>query len=153
MQKHFTGTAFTIYKDQVLLLFHKKLKSWLPPGGHIEENELPHECAIRETKEETGIDIEIISDSSNFKPSKEAFEIPSSFICLEEHIPKHENKEEHKHIDLIFIAKPKGDFIFEKEFENSFGELVKWFSLDEINKIPNEEIFSNCRQICEKVLK
>jgi 8-oxo-dGTP diphosphatase len=36
--------------------------SWGFPGGGIEENEQPLETAIRETLEETGIRIEIISD-------------------------------------------------------------------------------------------
>ena len=28
---------------------------WQNPGGHIEQNETPEQCAIRETREETGI--------------------------------------------------------------------------------------------------
>jgi ADP-ribose pyrophosphatase YjhB (NUDIX family) len=35
---------------------------WGLPGGRIEENEQPSETAIRETKEETGIGIAIISN-------------------------------------------------------------------------------------------
>lgn len=31
--------------------------SWSFPGGHVEINETPEECAIRETKEETGIQL------------------------------------------------------------------------------------------------
>ncbi|MFH1785388.1 MAG: NUDIX hydrolase [Candidatus Micrarchaeota archaeon] len=33
---------------------------WAVPGGRIEDNETAEECAKREMKEETGIDIEII---------------------------------------------------------------------------------------------
>jgi len=30
---------------------------WCPPGGKLEMNESPEECAIRETREETGIEL------------------------------------------------------------------------------------------------
>jgi 8-oxo-dGTP diphosphatase len=33
---------------------------WAVPGGRIEDNETAEECAIREMKEETGVDVEII---------------------------------------------------------------------------------------------
>ena len=33
--------------------------AWVLPGGHIEVGESLEECAIREIKEETGIEIEI----------------------------------------------------------------------------------------------
>jgi len=49
-------------EDEILLL--KRLKSpnqgfWSPPGGKLKmsEGESPYECAIREAKEETGMDI------------------------------------------------------------------------------------------------
>ncbi|MEA3450492.1 MAG: NUDIX domain-containing protein, partial [Bacteroidota bacterium] len=32
------------------------------PGGHIEHNETPDEAIIREVKEETGLDVEIVGD-------------------------------------------------------------------------------------------
>ncbi len=33
---------------------------WAVPGGRIEDNETAEQCAIREMKEETGLDIEIL---------------------------------------------------------------------------------------------
>ncbi len=35
----------------------------MPPGGHIDPNETPAECAARECKEETGLDVEIVGDA------------------------------------------------------------------------------------------
>lgn len=36
---------------------------WQVPGGKIEENETPRQACIREAKEETGLTVEIISES------------------------------------------------------------------------------------------
>jgi len=57
MEKHFTATTYIIQDGKVLLIPHSKLGKWLPPGGHVELNETPPECAIREALEETGLEI------------------------------------------------------------------------------------------------
>ncbi len=59
--KHFTASALIIDNDKVLLVFHKKFNVWLYPGGHVEKNENPDETLLREVKEETGLEVEIIS--------------------------------------------------------------------------------------------
>lgn len=56
-----TAAGLVIHHNQVLLVKHAKLKIWLAPGGHIDEHELPHLAALREVKEETGIDAVIHS--------------------------------------------------------------------------------------------
>ena len=46
--------------DRVLLLERKGVHgqgTWSTPGGHLEYGETPEQCAVRETKEETGVDI------------------------------------------------------------------------------------------------
>ncbi len=47
--------VFVVHEDRVLLLLHPKLGRWLPPGGHVEPNELPDDAAVREVEEETGL--------------------------------------------------------------------------------------------------
>jgi len=37
-------------------------RMWEFPGGKCEENETPHDCAIREVREEIGVEIEIIGE-------------------------------------------------------------------------------------------
>lgn len=146
MLKHATATALIVHENKILLLFHKKLKSWLPPGGHIEENELPHECVIRETKEETGLDISILSGRSNqIFDDEMAKELPLPFCMLEETIPEHNGIPEHRHIDHLFLAQPK-------HLNIQTDEVVQWFSAEEIKKIPASEIFENCRKLSLEIL-
>ena len=52
--RHFTVAVFVVHAGRVLLHYHRKLGRWLPPGGHIEDNELPDDAARREVLEETG---------------------------------------------------------------------------------------------------
>lgn len=54
-QIDFVVSIFPVYKQKVLLCFHKKLNTWLGIGGHIELGELPDEAVIREILEEAGI--------------------------------------------------------------------------------------------------
>ena len=55
------GVAIIVTRgNQVLLL--KRLNvhgagSWSTPGGHLDFGETPEECAVREAREETGLDI------------------------------------------------------------------------------------------------
>jgi len=56
----------TIYvkneEGKFLLLHHKKLNKWLPPGGKVDKHETPDEAAIRETYEETGVRVQLVGD-------------------------------------------------------------------------------------------
>jgi len=97
--RDFTVATFVIDNDRVLLLWHKKLQMWLPPGGHIDPNELPDEAAIREVLEETGL--EVLLDSPLSAPpmaGPRPLARPEG-IQLESISPGHE------HIDLIYFAR------------------------------------------------
>lgn len=47
--------------DDVLLLYSKKLDYYMLPGGRIEKKESPEACVVREVKEETGLDVQVIN--------------------------------------------------------------------------------------------
>lgn len=54
--------AFVLNGKKVLIVQQKKSGNYGFPKGHVEPNETEEETAIREVKEETGVDIEIISN-------------------------------------------------------------------------------------------
>jgi 8-oxo-dGTP diphosphatase len=59
--KHIVSAAAIVVNDKnELLLIKGPRRGWEMPGGQVEEGESLSQAAIRETKEESGIDIEII---------------------------------------------------------------------------------------------
>ncbi|MEA2056232.1 MAG: NUDIX domain-containing protein [Patescibacteria group bacterium] len=59
-RKCYTSAGMLIENEKILLIKHRKLKMWLCPGGHLEEEELPHQAAEREFFEETGVKVKAI---------------------------------------------------------------------------------------------
>ena len=60
MPGHITCTAVIVHphEQSILLMFHHRLKMWLLPGGHVEEQDATlRDVAAREAKEETLVQI------------------------------------------------------------------------------------------------
>ncbi|MBE1554660.1 NUDIX hydrolase [Sporosarcina limicola] len=62
--KEWFGSAAICMNENKDLLMVKSIGSeaWAVPSGGIEEGESPEECCIREVKEETGYDVEIVEN-------------------------------------------------------------------------------------------
>ncbi len=121
--RHFTATTFVVHQGKTLLHLHRSLKMWLPPGGHIDRDELPHIAALREVKEETGLDVDLIHDMPTIH-SENAQEIPGPRHLLLENINPY-----HQHIDMIYFASADSP-----EVTPDSGESIelRWFSLDDL---------------------
>lgn len=102
--RDFTVAVFVVHNDHVLLHPHRKLGLWLPPGGHIEPNELPDEAALREVEEEAGIAVELVGGYGVevHDPAAPRQLVRPQGIQLEDIAPGHQ------HIDLVYYARPAG---------------------------------------------
>jgi len=126
--RDFTVATFVIHQDKVLLLWHKKLQMWLPPGGHIDPNELPDEAAVREVVEETGLEVLLISPlSAPPMPGPRPLARPEG-IQLELISPGHE------HIDLIYFAQ-LADPAAAPPLANDEVERVGWYGMADLDQI------------------
>jgi len=66
VENHFTATGIVFNSiNEILMIHHNKLKVWLPPGGHIDKNEVPDNAVLREIYEETGISAKLIPNNRN----------------------------------------------------------------------------------------
>lgn len=54
--------AFVLENEKILLVQHKNGEHWSFPKGHMEPSETMQQTAMREVREETGIEIQIVSD-------------------------------------------------------------------------------------------
>lgn len=131
-----TVAVFVVRRNRVLLHWHAKLARWLPPGGHIEQNELPDEAATREVREETGVEIELVPERLNTvnEPGQPRQLCRPLGIQLADISPRHQ------HIDLIYLARGLNDGSSE----------ARWVGGDELKTL---ELSAEVRAWCEIALK
>lgn len=135
--RHFISSVFPVKDGKVLLVKHSKLKMWLPPGGHIDRDELPDEAAVRELKEETGLDIDLLSNIKNFHRAR--------ILNQPQHIEVHPINDFHEHIAFVYFAKVVGGELI----KNQESDEIKWFSKEDLD---NHEINIEIIETAKKAL-
>jgi 8-oxo-dGTP pyrophosphatase MutT (NUDIX family) len=130
--RDFTVAVLVVRDGKILLHWHAKLGRWLPPGGHIEPNELPDEAASREVLEETGVQITLLGESLNpiERPGQPRQLARPLGIQLADIAPGHQ------HIDLVYLARG----------ETAGSGDGQWFDragIEELNL--TEEVMGWCR--------
>ena len=132
LPSHFTASGIVIELDHILLVHHKRIGAWLPPGGHIEEGEFPHETCIREIFEETGLAVEVVSEPTPETASSDAF-FPPQPLCL--HIVKATEKGSACfHLDLAYMCRVKAASDSLPVLSQA-GQECRWVKLDRLSEL------------------
>jgi len=130
-ERHFTATAYVVARDRTLLLWHRKLGMWLPPGGHCEPNEDPVEAACREAEEESGLAVEVIPPPHLLRLEEIGgpLVLPPPEVILIEEI-RAPGQPFHHHIDHVYFTRPlDGEVDFEQPIP---GGNHRWVTVEEM---------------------
>ena len=127
--RHFTATVLVVYNNKVLLHKHKKRGSLLPVGGHLDRDELPEEAALREVKEEAGLEVHLYS-SRTLKLTDARVLVQPAHILLIDMNPYHQ------HIDFVFYA--SADTAELNPSEGESGD-IRWYSKQEVQTVDMPE--------------
>jgi len=97
----FTVAIFVVHAEKILLIHHRQLDKWLPLGGHIELDEDPEQAALREAREESGLEVELLGERPpTTGPGTRALIAPR-FLDI------HRITDTHEHIGMMYWARPK----------------------------------------------
>jgi 8-oxo-dGTP pyrophosphatase MutT (NUDIX family) len=146
--RDFTVATFVVHDGRVLLLRHRSLGMWLPPGGHIDPPELPDEAAVREVAEETGIAVELTGRPALTldDPAAPRQLVRPEGIQLEQITPTHQ------HIDLIYFARPLPGAALTPTLEPGVT-AGGWYGLDDLPGLGvTNEIAAWCRRAITTVM-
>jgi len=117
-----------IVKDKrVLLVYEKNRNFWGFPKGHVEEGENEIQTALREVKEEVGLDVEIEKEKR--------------------YTVNYRIRDEIDKTTVLYIATPKSENIKRQESEI---EEVKWCDFEEAL---NTLTFDNCKELFKQVME
>ena len=133
MKTDIVVTGYIFSDDKLLLIHHGKLNLWLPVGGHIEKDEVPDDALIREIKEETNLDIEILK-SDYIQPVGNTIRV----LKIPFHVSVH-SVGDHNHCSLFYICKALNS---ESLKINSEVKNFKWIKKEDLNgnEIPQDVI-------------
>ena len=127
LRKEKSCGCIIIKNRKVLLVYEKNTNFWGFPKGHMEEGESELQTALREVKEEVGLEVEI--------DKERRYEL--NYIIRDE-IDK---------TTVLYIARTKSEEIIMQESEIA---NIKWCDFDEAL---NTLTFENWREMFKKVIE
>ncbi|HEX7843684.1 MAG TPA: NUDIX domain-containing protein [Kofleriaceae bacterium] len=99
VRRAFSVAVYARRGDHVLVIEHRRLRTWLPIGGELEPGETPLEAAHRELREETGL-------TGRFRPLAGALDgVPAGLLGYEEHLAGTKGL----HMNFVFVTEVDDD--------------------------------------------
>ena len=141
----FTVAIFVVRDGKILLIHHRKLNKWLPLGGHIELDEDPEMAALREAKEESGLEVELLGERPPTTEDGTRALIAPRFVDI------HRITATHEHIGLIYWARPKSGSVTLAAAEH---HAIRWCSsaeLEELKPAMSSAVKWYCRRAIEEI--
>ncbi|MER5473723.1 NUDIX domain-containing protein [Streptomyces sp. NPDC002685] len=103
---------------RVLLQRRTDNEKWALPGGKMEIGESLPGCAVRETREETGLDVEIVGLVGTYTNPG--------------HVFAYDDGEVRQEFSICFLARPTGGELAVSDESTD----VRWFTPDETDDLP-----------------
>jgi len=118
---HVTASAVVVGSRGTVLHLHRRLGRWLQPGGHVDVGESASDAALRETVEETGLEVAHPGGRPHLL-----------------HIDVHPAADDHVHLDLRFLLLVSAD----RDPRPAPGESpeVRWFTWEEAEAIADDAL-------------
>jgi 8-oxo-dGTP pyrophosphatase MutT (NUDIX family) len=141
----FTVALLVVHNGKILLIHHRNLNKWLPLGGHIELDEDPEAAALREAREESGLEVELLGERPpTTEPGTRALIAPR-FLDI------HRINDTHDHIGMMYLARPKNGTLTLSASEH---HDIRWCSaadLDNLQPPMSEAVKWYCRAALKEV--
>jgi 8-oxo-dGTP pyrophosphatase MutT (NUDIX family) len=126
---HITASNWIVNQDKskILMVYHKIYDSWSWTGGHADGEADLFEVALREAKEETGLE-------SLKAITEEIYSLES--LCVNGHQKNGEYVSSHLHLNVTFLLMADEHAPLKIKRDENSG--VRWFSLKEALTAPSE---------------
>jgi 8-oxo-dGTP pyrophosphatase MutT (NUDIX family) len=145
----FTVEVFIVHENKVLLRKHDKYGIWLSVGGHVELDEDPTEAAVREVKEEVGIDVELWDSRTWPENSDEVYRELIPPVSMGRHTAIHPTRNDHEHVVFVYFARAHSDKV-KVEHDGDRSDEWRWCTKEELGGL---ELLDNVRSYALKALE
>jgi 8-oxo-dGTP pyrophosphatase MutT (NUDIX family) len=122
----FTVAIFIVHNGKLLLIHHRALDKWLPLGGHIELDEDPEQAALREAREESGLEVELLGERPPTSGPGTRALIRPRFLDI------HRISGSHEHVGIIYWARLRGGT---ERLSAAEHHDIRWCSREDLEKL------------------